>query len=105
MLAYLVEQRTREIGIRKALGAGARDVVMFVGSHVFAVMLCGLLCGWLGALALMRLISSQLWGVTPTDPSTFVAVSLLLVSTALIVCVGPARRAIAVDPAVTLRHD
>ena len=105
MLAYLVGQRTREIGIRKALGAGTRDVVMFVASHVVAVLLGGLLFGWLGALALMQLISSQLWGITATDPGTFAGVSLLLVSTALTACIGPTRRAIAVDPAATLRHD
>jgi putative ABC transport system permease protein len=105
MLAYVVGQRTREIGIRKTLGAGAREVVMLVGRHALTVVLAGLIVGWAGAFALTRLIASQLWGITPTDLPTFVCVSLLLVSAAFVACLGPTRRAIAVDPTIALRQE
>ena len=105
LLAYSVSLRTREIGIRKALGAGPAAVVLFLGRHVFVVVLTGMAIGWAGALASSRLLASQLWGVGPTDPGTFVAVSLLLLGLALLACVGPARRAIAVDPTIALRSE
>jgi ABC-type antimicrobial peptide transport system permease subunit len=65
----------------------------------------GLICGVVGALLLTRLIASQLWGVTPTDPATFVGVSLLLVGVALAACIAPARRALSVDPTIALRTE
>jgi putative ABC transport system permease protein len=105
MLTYSVSQRTREIGIRKALGASPHAIVMFIGRYVLAVVAAGLAVGLAGALALTRLMTSQLWGITPTDPSTYAAVSLLLVLVALLACVGPARRAIAVDATVALRSE
>lgn len=105
LLSYAVSLRTREIGIRKALGAGPNAVVMFLARQVFLVVLAGIAIGWVGALASTRLLASQLWGVAPTDPWTFGAVSLLLFSLALLACVGPARRANAVDPTIALRSE
>jgi len=105
VMAYTVEQRRCEIGIRRALGAGPREIVAMVGRRAIAFVAIGLAGGLAGALALTRLIASQLWDVTPTDPLTFVAVSVLLVAIAAIACVIPARRALSVDPTVALRTD
>jgi putative ABC transport system permease protein len=103
VMAYAVSQRTREIGIRKALGAGTPAIVRLVGQRATVLIVFGLAMGWAGALTLTRLIASQLWGITPTDPATFVAVSLLLVAVALLACFVPARRATQVDPTIALR--
>jgi predicted permease len=105
VMAYTVDQRRREIGIRRALGAGRREIVAMVGRRAIAFVAIGLAGGLAGALALTRLIESQLWDVTPTDPLTFVAVSVLLVAIAAIACVIPARRALSVDPTIALRSD
>ena len=105
LLAYSVNQRTQEIGIRKALGASPQAIVLFIAKYVFALVCAGLLLGVAGALAATRLIASQLWGITPTDPSTYGAVSLLVTAVSLIACVAPLRRAVAVDPTVALRID
>jgi putative ABC transport system permease protein len=105
LLAYSVSQRTREIGIRKALGAGPHAVVLFLGRHVMVVVLTGIAIGCIGAAASTRLIASQLWGVSPTDPSTFAGVSMVLLAVALLACIGPARRAITVDPTIALRSE
>ena len=105
LLAYSVNQRTQEIGIRKALGASPQAIVLFIAKYVLALVCVGLLLGVGGALAATRLIASQLWGITPTDPSTYGAVSLLLAAVALIACIGPVRRALAVDPTVALRAE
>jgi len=105
VMAYTVDQRRREIGIRRALGAGRREIVAMVGRRAVAFVAIGLAGGLAGALALTRLIESQLWDVTPTDPLTFVAVSVLLVAIAAIACMIPARRALSVDPTVALRTD
>ncbi len=105
VMAYSVAQRTHEIGIRMALGASAREVVKLVGRRALLLISAGLVLGLAGSLALTRLIASQLWGVTPTDPATFAAVSLLLAVVALLACFVPARRAIRVDPTVALRSE
>lgn len=105
LLAYSVSLRTREIGIRKALGAGPHAVILFLGRHVILVVLTGIAIGWMGAIAYTRLLASQLWGITPTDPWTFGAVSLLLLVVALLSCIGPAKRAISVDPTIALRSE
>jgi putative ABC transport system permease protein len=105
LLAYSVNQRTQEIGIRKALGASPRTIVVFIARYVLVLVAGGLLLGVAGALALTRLIASQLWGITPTDPSTYAAVSLLLAAVAAVACIGPLRRALAVDPTVALRSE
>ena len=105
MLAYSVGQRSREIGIRKTLGAGARELIVLVGRRAMAIVAVGFVCGWAGALALTRLMASQLWGVAPTDPATFAGVSLLLLAVAALACLGPARQALSIDPAGTLRAE
>ena len=105
VMAYAVAQRTREIGIRMALGASAREVVALVGRRALLLIAAGLVLGVAGSVAFARLLGSELWGVTPTDPLTFGAVSLLLVVVALVACVVPVRRAVKVDPTVALRYE
>jgi len=105
VMAYTVSQRTREIGIRRALGAGPREIVTLVGRRALACVAAGLIAGLASAFALTRLIAARLWGVTPTDPVTFAGVSILLVAIALAACVLPARRALSVDPTLALRND
>ena len=105
VMAYTVNQRTREIGIRRALGAGPREIVALVGRRALLCVAAGLIAGLAGAFALTRLIAARLWGVTPTDPATFAGVSILLVAIALVACVPPARRALSVDPTISLRND
>jgi putative ABC transport system permease protein len=105
VMAYSLQQRTHEIGIRMALGATARQVAAFVGRRGVLLVLSGLAAGLAGALLLTRLIRSQLWGVTPVDPTTFAAVSLLLALVAALACYVPVRRAMSVDPAAALRSE
>ena len=105
VMAYTVSQRTREIGIRRALGASPREIVELVGRRALACVAGGLIVGLASALALTRLIASQLWGVSPTDPITFAGVSISLATIALAACVLPARRALSVDPTLALRND
>jgi putative ABC transport system permease protein len=105
LLAYSVNLRTREIGIRKALGAGPHAVILFLGRHVLIVVLTGIAIGWMGAFASTRLLASQLWGITPTDPWTYGALSVVLLAVALLACIGPAYRAVAVDPTIALRSE
>ena len=105
VMAYSVTQRTREIGIRVALGARAREVVALVGRHAFVIVALGLVTGLAGAVAATQLLQSQLWGVTPTDPATFALVSLLFALIALTAAFFPMRRAIAVDPTIALRSE
>ena len=103
VMAYAVTQRTREIGIRLALGAAAHEVIALVGRRVILIVALGLLAGLAGALAATQLIQSQLWDVTPTDPATFVLVPLLFALVAIIAAFFPMRRAISVDPTIALR--
>jgi predicted permease len=103
VIAYSVSQRTREIGIRMALGAQQRDMVRLVLDEGTLVILTGLAIGLAGSLALTRFLSSLLFGVTPTDPLTFACVAVLLALVALAACYIPARRAIRVDPLIALR--
>jgi putative ABC transport system permease protein len=105
VMAYAVAQRTREIGIRMALGAGGWDVLRLVVRQALLLIVGGLALGLAGATALTRFISSELWEVTPTDPVTFGAVSMLLLSVALIACLVPTLRAVRVDPTVALRYE
>jgi len=105
VMAYSVAQRTREIGIRMALGAEGGDVLKMVLRHSLLLIGIGLVAGLGGSFALTRLIASQLWGITATDPATLVGVSLLLVLVALTATLIPARRATKVDPLVALRSE
>jgi len=105
VLAYAVSRRTQEIGIRMALGAQTRDVLRLIGREGFVLVLIGIGLGLAGALALTRLMSSLLFGVSPTDATTFAEVPALLAAVALAACYLPARRASRVDPTVALRYD
>jgi putative ABC transport system permease protein len=104
-MAYAVNQRTHEIGIRTALGAQRRDVLRLVMGDGAKIALFGILIGIAGALALTRLMAGLLFEVKPTDPATFAAVAILLAFVALAACYIPARRALLVDPLVALRYE
>jgi ABC-type antimicrobial peptide transport system permease subunit len=105
VISYLVGQQTREIGIRMALGAQRKDVLhLILGAGVKAALL-GIGIGIAAAVGLTRLMSGMLYGVTATDPLTFVGVAVLLVTVALFACYIPARRAMRVDPMVALRYE
>jgi len=105
VIAYSVAQRTREIGIRMALGAQKIDMLTMVMRQSFTVIGIGLLAGILGALAVTRLMSSLLYGVSAHDLSIYAIVTILLSGAALIATYFPARRAMAVDPMVALRYE
>jgi putative ABC transport system permease protein len=105
MLSYSAAQRTREIGLRMALGAKQIDVLKLVLYQGIVLMLTGIGTGLAGGLALTRVTSSLLYGVRPTDPLTFVCVSLLLGGAVLFASYVPARRAMKVDPMVALRYE
>jgi predicted permease len=105
VIAYLVTQRSREFGIRMALGADSGRVIRLVMSRGGALVALGLAIGSGGALALTRFLTSVLYGVSATDPGTFGAMAVLLAAVALGACLVPARRAARVDPAVALRSE
>jgi predicted permease len=105
VIAYSVSQRTREIGVRMALGAQRRDVMSLVLGEGMLVILIGLAIGLVVSLAVTRFLSSLLVGVTANDPLTFAGVAVLLALVALAACYIPARRAMCVDPIVALRYE
>ena len=105
VMAYSVSRRTREIGVRVALGARSRDVLGMILSQALRTIAIGVVIGLGGSLLLTRAIKSLLFGVTATDPLTFAAVVALLGTAALLACYVPARRATKVDPVVALRYE
>jgi putative ABC transport system permease protein len=105
VVAFIVAQRTNEIGIRMAMGAQRRDVLRLVLGQGSRLIFFGIGIGLAGALAITRLIGGLLYGISPTDPLTFVSVALLLAAIALLACYLPARRAMRVDPLTALRYE
>jgi putative ABC transport system permease protein len=105
VLSFLVSNRTREIGIRMALGAQRTDVLRSVMGEGAKLSLAGIALGMAGAFALMRILSGELYGVSATDPLTFFGVAMLVAVVALTACYVPARRAMRVDPLVALRYE
>ena len=105
VISYVVGQRTREIGIRMALGAERVTVLKMVLLQAGRMVVWGLGAGLVAAVALTRLMSTMLFGVSPMDPVTLLGVTVLLALVALMACYWPARRATRVDPTVALRYE
>ena len=105
VISYIVSERTHEIGIRLALGAEKRNILQMVLRQGLGLAIAGAVVGLAGALIVSHLIMGLLYGVKPTDPATFAAVAVILMSVALIACYVPARRAMRVDPMIALRHE
>jgi predicted permease len=105
VISYIVSERTREIGIRLALGAQSRNILRMVVRQGLGLALAGAAVGLVGALIVAHLMAGLLYGIRPTDPFTFAGVALLLIAVALLACYIPARRAIRVDPLVALRYE
>jgi len=104
VMSYLADQRQREIGLRMALGAQHRDILKLMLGQGMILVAIGAVLGVAGAVVLSRLISGLIYGVTATDPPTFLGVSLLLIAVALFACYLPSRRAARAQPLTSLRH-
>jgi ABC-type antimicrobial peptide transport system permease subunit len=100
-----VSQRTREIGIRMALGAREGSVIRLIVVQAMILVVCGVAAGTVAALVLSQTMTKMLFSVAPTDPATFVSVAGLLVAVALLASYLPARRATRVDPVIALRAE
>jgi putative ABC transport system permease protein len=105
LISYSVSQRTREIGVRVALGAQPSNVLVMVLREGLQLLVFGLLLGWIGALATTRVLRSLLYSTSVTDAVSFGATSITLIAVALLACYIPARRATKVDPMVALRYE
>jgi putative ABC transport system permease protein len=105
VISYSASQRIQEIGVRVALGAQKRDILRLVLGEGLWIAACGVAIGVVSAFGLTRFLSSQLYGVSATDPATFASVAALLAAVALIACYVPARRAMRVDPMVALHYE
>lgn len=105
VMAYLVTQHTREIGLRMALGAEPRDILLLIVTQGLGLAVAGVAIGLFGALTLARLLSSQLYGISAYDPLTLIAVAALLLIVALAASLLPARRAMKIDPMIALRYE
>jgi putative ABC transport system permease protein len=105
VMAYSVSQRTRELGIRVSVGAERRDIFKLILGEGLAISVVGLLAGLVATLAVTRLTANLLYGVSSTDPATFIVIALLLLCVTLLACYFPARRATKVDPMIALRFE
>jgi putative ABC transport system permease protein len=105
VMAYSVAERTREIGIRMALGAGGRDVLALIFRQALYLIGIGLAIGLIASFALTRILKTALYEVTSTDPATFTTVVVFLILVALVACFIPTRRAVGVDPTTALRYE
>jgi ABC-type antimicrobial peptide transport system permease subunit len=105
LMAYVVTQRRREIGVRMALGATRRDVLRLVLARALRIVVAGLIVGLAGAAGVTRVLQTFLFGVTPTDPLVFTIVTLLLLAVGLMAAWLPARRATRIDPWAALRAE
>jgi putative ABC transport system permease protein len=105
VMSYFVSQHTHDIGIRMALGAHPSDILRWVARLGLKLVSIGIVTGIAMALGLTRLVSTFLFGVTSTDPATYLAVALGLAAIAFLACYIPARRATKVDPLVALRYE
>jgi len=105
VMAHAVEQRTREIGIRVALGAGGWDVLKLMVRQAAVVIAAGTAVGIGGAMALTRYLSSEIWEVSADDPGAFVSFTLVLAAIAVFACLAPTLRAVRIDPTIALRYE